>query len=308
MRFVKVKSVKTIENKDVEWVYDVTVEPTQTFISEGLVLHNTITISKANIQATLRARTSLLAAANPKLGRFDPYQPISAQIDLPPALINRFDLIFPVRDIPNKEKDTKIATHILDSHKQDKVAEPEINSALVKKYVAYVRQRVFPKLTNEAIEEIKKFYVDLRNASSVGDGGGMKAIPISARQLEALVRLAEGSARVRLSEKVTRQDARQAISILRYCLMQVGLDPETGQIDIDRISTGVPTSERNKIVIIREIIRHFEKKGKKTIPIEEVMAEALEKNITEAQVEEVIEKLKRDGSIYEPRRGFVSML
>ena len=72
-----------------------------------------ISIAKANIQATLRAQTTVLAAANPKLGRFDPYTPIAAQIDLPPTLINRFDLIFPIRDLPNRELDTKIASHVL---------------------------------------------------------------------------------------------------------------------------------------------------------------------------------------------------
>ncbi len=267
----------------------------------------TVTISKANIQATLRARTSVLAAANPKLGRFDPYQPIAAQINLPPALINRFDLIFPVRDLPNKEKDTLIASHVLETQQEADQTKPEIPIELLKKYVAYVRQKIHPKLTQGAIDEIREFYVTLRNSGSSGDEG-IRPIPISARQLEALVRLSEGSARVRLSQKVTRSDARKAISILRYCLMQVGFDHETGQIDIDRISTGIPASTRNKIVIIREIINEIEARGKKVIPIEDIMAEATEKSITEAQVEEIIEKLKREGEVYEPRRGWISKI
>lgn len=266
-----------------------------------------VTIAKANIQATLRARTAVLAAANPKLGRFDPYQPIASQINLPPALINRFDLIFPVRDLPNKEKDTKIATHVLETQQNVEGLKPEIPVGLLKKYIAYVRQKIFPKLTIGAVEEIKNFYVDLRNSGTVGDEG-IKPIPISARQLEALVRLAEGSARVRLSTKVTRSDAKKAISILRYCLMQVGFDYETGQIDIDRISTGIPASTRNKMVIIREIINEIEARGKKIIPIEDVIAEAAERNIVEAQVEEIIEKLKREGEVYEPRRGWISKI
>jgi len=267
----------------------------------------TVTIAKANIQATLRARTAVLAAANPKLGRFDPYQPIAAQIDLPPALINRFDLIFPVRDIPSKEKDTLIASHVLETQQRADQIKPEISIELLKKYVAYARQRIVPRLTQGAVEEIKEFYVTLRNSGTTGDEG-VKPIPISARQLEALVRLAEGSARVRLSKKVTRSDAKKAISILRYCLMQVGFDYETGQIDIDRISTGIPASTRNKMVIIRDIINEIETRGKKIIPLEDIMAEAQEKNITEAQVEEIIEKLKREGEVYEPRRGWISKI
>ncbi len=267
-----------------------------------------VTISKANVQATLSAKTAVLAAANPKFGRFDPYQPIATQIDLPPTLINRFDLIFPVRDIPDKDKDTKIASHVLELQQNELSKEPELDSKFLKKYIAFVRQNVVPKLTQGAVDEIKTFYVGLRNAGVVGDEGGVKPIPISARQLEALVRLAEGSARVRLSKKVTRSDARKAISILRYCLMQVGFDHETGQIDIDRISTGLPASTRNKILIVRSIVNELEKQGKKNIPFEDIVAEAAEKNINESQVEEIIDKLKREGEIYEPRRGFISKI
>jgi replicative DNA helicase Mcm len=111
-----------------------------------------------------------------------------------------------------------------------------------------------------------------------------------------------------LSKKVTAFDARKAINILKHCLMQVGFDPETGQIDIDRISTGVPASTRNKILVIREILKELESRGKKTIPIEDVLAEAAEKNLTESQVEEIIEKLKREGEVYEPKRGWIARL
>lgn len=269
----------------------------------------TITISKANIQATLRTRTTVLAAANPKLGRFDPYQPIAAQIDLPPALINRFDLIFPIRDIPNKEKDTKIASLVLAIQKDVNTINPPIQIAMLKKYVAYVRQRVKPQLTQSAVDEIRDFYVNLRNSGQFGDEGvNVKPIPISARQLEALVRLSEGSARVRLSNKVTKADAQKAINILKACLMQVGFDYETGQIDIDRIQTGVTAATRNKIIIIRDIITAMEGKGKKTIPIEEIMAESLARGLTEQQVEEVLEKMKRSGDLFEPKQGFISKI
>ncbi len=268
----------------------------------------TVTISKANIQATLTARTSVLAAANPKFGRFDPYQPIAAQINLPPALINRFDLIFPVRDLPDKEKDTAIATHVLELQYNPKSKEGEIDIEFMRKYIAYAKQNIHPRLTPGAIEEIRDFYVGLRNSASFGDAEAVRPIPISARQLESLVRLAEGSARIKLSNKVQRTDAKKAIAVMRYCLMQVGMDHETGQIDIDRISTGIPASTRNKIHTIREIINLFESRGKKSIPVEDIVAEATDKKITESQVEEIIEKLKREGEIYEPRRGFISKI
>ncbi|MEK6862884.1 MAG: minichromosome maintenance protein MCM [Nanoarchaeota archaeon] len=266
-----------------------------------------ISISKANIQATLRAETTVLAAANPKLGRFDPYTPIAAQIDLPPTLINRFDLIFPIRDLPNRDLDEKIAGHVLNLQQNPEDIRTEIPPQLVKKYLSYARQKVIPHLTNVAIEEIKEFYVGLRNSAQVGESE-IRPIPISARQLEALVRLAEASARVRLSDKVTREDAKRAIELLKHCLMQVGFDYETGQIDIDRIATGLPASQRSRIVTIREIIKRLENKLGKMIPITDVITEAAEQNINEAQVEEVIEQLKREAEIFEPRRGFVSRL
>lgn len=90
--------------------------------------------------------------------------------------------------------------------------------------------------------------------------------------------------------------------------MQVGFDYETGQIDIDRIATGLPASQRSRIVTIREIIKRLENKLGKMIPITDVITEAAEQNINEAQVEEVIEQLKREAEIFEPRRGFVSRL
>ena len=95
---------------------------------------------------------------------------------------------------------------------------------------------------------------------------------------------------------------------MRYCLMQVGFDHETGQIDIDRMSSGVSASHRNKIHTVREILDSFESSGKKSIPMEDIVAEATEKKISESQVEEIIEKLKREGEIYEPRRGFISKI
>lgn len=264
-----------------------------------------ISISKANIQATLKAETTVLAAANPKLGRFDPYQPIASQIDLPPALINRFDLIFPVRDIPDRVKDEKIAGHVLSLQQNIEGKQPEIPIDLLKKYILFSRQKINPRLSDSAVEEIKSFYVTLRNTGTTGDET-VKPIPISARQLEALVRLSEGSARARLSKTVTKKDARKAIYILRRCLMQVGFDYETGQMDIDQISTGISASQRGKIITVREIINELASKGKKTIPIEDIIAEAAEKGIDEARVEEIIEKLKREGSIFEPKRGFLS--
>jgi len=266
-----------------------------------------IPISKANVQAVLRAQTSILAAANPKFGRFDPYSPIASQIELPSTLINRFDLIFPVRDIPNPEKDERIALHVLEAIYKEETYSTEISGEFLRKYISYAKKHIKPKLTKAAINEIKNFYVSLRN-SGREDEGGVKPIPISARQLEGLIRLAEASAKIRLDDNVNKEDARRSIDLLKHCLMQVGFDPETGQIDIDRMSSGISASTRSKIIAIKEIIHALEEKGIKTIPLEQIKAEAKVKGIDESKVEEAIDQLKKSGDIFEPRRGHISRI
>jgi replicative DNA helicase Mcm len=269
--------------------------------------NQTVSISKANIQATLIARTTVLAAANPKFGRFDPYGIVSEQIDLPPTLINRFDLIFPIKDLPEPERDERMATHMLSLHQNPQAIHQEIPTNLLKKYIAYARQKINPLLTDSAMSEIKDYYVKMRKSGST-EGSGVKSVPISPRQLEALVRMSEASARVRLSDKVTKKDALRAIRLLEYCLSQVGFDKETGKIDIDRITTGISASQRSHISLVKDIIVELEGKIGKTIPIEDIIQEAKNKGIDAETAEEVIEKLKRAGDIFEPRHGFLSRI
>jgi len=269
--------------------------------------NQTVSISKANIQATLIARTTVLAAANPKFGRFDPYEILANQIDMPPTLINRFDLIFPIKDLPEEEKDEKLAGHILGLHQDPNAVDQEIDTKLLKKYISYARQKCHPKLTDAAVSEIKDYYVRMRKAGS-SEETSIKSVPISPRQLEALVRISEASAKVRLSDKVTKKDAHRAIRLLEFCLREVGFDKETGKIDIDRITTGISASQRSHIVQIKDIISDLEAKIGKTIPIEDITEEASNKGIEADKVDEIIEKLKRVGEIFEPRHGFISAI
>ncbi|MEM2131135.1 MAG: minichromosome maintenance protein MCM [Candidatus Woesearchaeota archaeon] len=264
----------------------------------------TITISKANIQATLRAETTVLAAANPKFGRFDQYDVISKQIDLPPALISRFDLIFPIKDIPNEKKDEDMAKFILNLHKQREEIKTELDADFLKKYISYARQNIQPVISEDASEEILNYFVKMRKA---GTEEGNKSVSITMRQLEALVRLTEASAKVRLSEIATREDAIRAITLVDHCLRQIGMDPDTGKIDIDRISTGISASERSNISTIKDIINNLSSKFKE-IPFEEILNEAKNRGLKEDKINEVIEKLKRSGDIYEPRKDFLSKI
>ncbi len=263
----------------------------------------TITVSKANVQATLRAETSVLAAANPKFGRFDPNQPIAQQIDLPPTLINRFDIIFTLRDIPDRQKDERIADHVLHEHRKEGES-MLIPRELFRKYVAYAKQKVRPELSDEAVEEIKKFYIELRNRP-VAIESGLRPIPISARQLQALIRMSEASAKMRLSKKVTRDDAKRAIDIMKYYLMQVGYDYESKTFDIDRISGKFSSSQRGKILSVRDIIIDLEQRIGKMIPMEEIEKE-LEGKMNKEDIEEAMSKLSSSGDIFSPRKGYIS--
>jgi replicative DNA helicase Mcm len=268
----------------------------------------TISIAKANIQATLRCETTVLAAANPKFGRFDPYDLIANQINLPPTLINRFDLIFPVKDMPNREKDDKTASFILSLHKDPKKAVSDIPTLLQKKYYSYVRNKVDPKMTDIAIEEIKEYYISMRN-SGISDEAGIKSIPITARQLEALVRLSEAAAKLRLSKTVMKKDAQKAIELVDYCLNQIAKDKDTGQIDIDRIGSRITATQRGGISVVKEIIHSLEEEmSAKVIPVENIVEAAQGKNISQDQVDEILEKLRRSGDVFEPKRGFIQRL
>ncbi len=264
----------------------------------------TVTINKANIHATLNAQSAVLAAANPKLGRFDPYSTLAEQINLPPTLINRFDLIFTIRDIPDVKRDEMIATHVLEGHRNPQDRKSGIEAALLRKYIAYSKQYCFPVLTTPAIKEIRDYYVKLRNKKGFGEDN-IKQIPISARQLEALIRLSEASARVQLKTEVRKEDSRRAIDLFNYSMMQVGIDPETGELDIDRVITGISTSQRSRIITMQEILKELEKTIGDNIPVEDVIAAAKEKGIDESKAEELLNGMKKAGEIYEPKHGII---
>lgn len=263
-----------------------------------------VTISKANVQASLKSETSVLAAANPKFGRFDPYQSIAQQIDLPPTLINRFDIIFTLRDIPDKSKDERIAMHVLREH-QFESKEAVIDPMFFRKYVAYAKQKIKPKLSEEAATELRNFYVDLRNRP-VSSEAAMRPIPISARQLQALVRMAEASAKLRLRDEVLKEDTKEAIDLMKYYLMQVGYDYESKTFDIDKVSGKFSSAQRNKIMLVKETITAMESKMGKMIPYEELEKE-LEDRFTKEELEDIIDKLLRGNEIYRPKRGYIGV-
>ncbi|WP_083500658.1 DNA replication protein [Thermococcus celericrescens] len=310
VNFLKVREVKTVPNDRWEWVYDVTVEPYHLFVSHGLVLHNTISISKAGITATLNSRTTVIAAANPKYGRFNRHKSLPEQLDLPPTLLSRFDLIFLLLDEPDEKVDASIAEHILKVRRGEaEVVTPKIPYDLLKKYIAYARKNVHPVLSREAMDEIKRYYVRMRKGfKRSGEEEGVQPIPVTARQLEALIRLSEAHARMRLSETVTREDAKAAIKIIEEMIRKIATDEE-GTLDISILEVGKSSKKINKIDRLMDIIKNLESEGEFGAPEDKVLEAAKQAGIgSENDVRKLLNDLKRDARIYEPRAGFYRVL
>ncbi len=259
----------------------------------------TVSIAKASIVATLPAETAVLAGANPQYGRFDPYKSVAEQIQIPETLLSRFDLKFALQDRPDKTTDSELADHIIMTRRSPQTVEPVIGRNLLRKYIAYGKQIKDMELTEEAALALKDFYVDMRNRNATSESS---SVSITLRQYEALIRLAEASAKIRLDVKVLMEDADRAIRLMKYSLTQLGYDYETGRIDIDRVEGGMPASKRRKISLVMEIIDALQKESKE-IAIEDIRAEAENRGIE--GVDEVIERLRREGTIFEPRSGFV---
>ena len=263
-----------------------------------------ISVSKANIQATLNAQTSILAAGNPKLGRFDPYEPIGEQINIGDTLLSRFDFIFPVKDEPDQSRDKKLSGQILQNHQSPEEITASISQEQLRKYVAYAQRNIRPDLSEEAADAIQEFYINMRSKGGGEDGG---SVPITARQLEALIRIAEASARAELRPEVEEKDAKRAIDILRYCLEQVGVDPETGEFDVDMIESGVSSSQRNRLQSIKQIIEKLAEDDD-AAEIEEVIETAEDQGIEPDKAEDIIERLKREGELFEPKQGHIQKI
>jgi replicative DNA helicase Mcm len=282
----------------------------------------TISVAKAGITATLQSRCAVLGAANPKFGRFDDSRNIAEQIDLPPALLSRFDAIFTMTDRPDSVQDRKVASHILKAHRRGEVrlqespeqitavdtAEilrdstglvPAMDREFLRKYVAYSK-RLIPIMSDEAVRTLEGYYVSIRK---LGEGEAA-SVPITARQLEALIRMSEASARARLSGIVNTDDANRAIKIVEYYLSKVA--SEGGRRDIDIIATGTSRSQREQIYVLRTLVQQLsdERRG---VSAEELIQKAGSENIPEDRVRALLKRLSDAGEIYSPQPGYFKL-
>ena len=284
-----------------------------------------ISVAKAGITATLKSRCALLGAANPKYGRFDMFGDLADQINMPPSLLSRFDLIFIMTDQPEQKRDLAIAEHILKAHgigeliaqhkktpipgvtqeyieQQLKPVMPDIDPALFRKYVAYSKRTCFPILSAEAKEALVGYYLRLRGIAEPN-----KPVPVTARQLEALVRLAEASARIRLSDKIEAGDAERVIHIVDACLRQIAYDAKTGNFDIDKVATGISKEKRDIVRVIKDAIRDIGGEGRRAA-IEQVIEAVAAKGFAHDKVREGIEMLLRHGEAMEPKSGIIQLI
>jgi replicative DNA helicase Mcm len=280
-----------------------------------------ISVAKAGITATLQCRCSMLAAANPKYGRFDMEgASITSQIDLPPALMSRFDLIFVLTDKPDAKKDRELTSHILNVHRRGEVRQigeesamvigvdvkkireetynlgPTYDQEIMRKYVAYSK-RIVPVMTDAAVATIEDNYLKIRAMGA----GQNDSVPITARQLEAYVRLSEASARMRLSRTVEVEDATRAVDLVEYYLGKILAPDGSGTWDIDRISSNFAKKDRDTFKIILNILRNFG--SPEGISEEEVIQHALNEGLPEDETRKKLKVMMGDGTLYKPKNG-----
>jgi replicative DNA helicase Mcm len=260
----------------------------------------TVTKTIVGQNRSFNAETTIIAACNPKTGRFDDADPLTKQISLPPALLSRFDAIFVMRDKPDATKDRAILTRIYKNYAKPETLNPPVPPELLRKYIIYAK-RITPQFTHsqDVEDTLADFYVGLRNTSSTTYG--IPTISIAARHAESILRFAEASARIRLCEQVEKQDIERAIQIILGYLKEFGLDPLTGKIDIDRIGSDVPASSRNIAKAILDTLA-----DKSTLSYELIFNKLKETmpNIKENDMDEVLSKLQHNGDITEPRKGY----
>lgn len=259
----------------------------------------TCSVAKGGIVATLNARTSILAAANPMYGKYDPYKNITENVNLPVPLLTRFDLIFIVRDIPEREKDNLVASHILEIHKDtEHAAKPAIEIDLFSKYLSYARETE-PALTQEAIDLIRSYYMDMRKVESEG------MITVTPRQLEGLVRLATARARLLLKDRVDAEDASRAIYLVEQMLRTAGVDVNTGKMDVG-VLYGKPQSEVSKSKTLMDVFKGLSGSENNDVDEKALIDELVKtgKFTDENDARKYFENAKREGQVYERRPGF----
>lgn len=257
-----------------------------------------VPINKAGINTVLKSRCSILAAANPVSGRFDDHIDLASQFNLPPTLLSRFDLIFICKDVVSSDDDLRIAEFILKGAGGKK---GEYSTEMLRKYISYAKQTCNPELSKEAIDEIARYYVELRSK-----GGRGKPMPVTPRQLEGLRRLTQASARARLSNVADLADAMKAIRMMEHCLLHVAYDEDSGVFDIDRVCTAMSKAKRDLMIDLKASIIRIG--AGDPVHINTILEEMESKGYPRDKVETVLEDGYNNGAFTAPRRDFYKVM
>ncbi|VVC04353.1 Minichromosome maintenance protein MCM [Candidatus Burarchaeum australiense] len=268
-----------------------------------------VSIAKAGIVAQMKAKTAILAAANPEFGRFDQSKSVADQFKIIPTLISRFDLIFPIKDVLDPSQDKKLAEFVLDSHRSAVLGTPPpvssdvplIPTELLRKYIAYARKTIRPVLSQEASDRLRSYYEEMR---SLGKRGG--PVPITPRQLEGLIRMSQAVAKLRLSQEVTVADSERAIRLMEFVLRQTAFDMTTQTLDIDMI-TGQQKSKIDKFNTVIDLVADLQRNSD-MVELKAVVDAAKAQGIDERVVLQLIDEKVTKGDYYKPKHGFIKIV
>ncbi len=261
-----------------------------------------ISVAKAGITATLKARCAVLAAANPEGGRWDPSKHPLEQVNVDPALLSRFDAVFVTRDVPDPEKDEAIAETMVEAYSEGSSTDEDLE--VIRRFVSYATSRTDGlEVTEEAKERLKEWFVEKRkDAADAMESGGVTTLPVTRRQMGSVIRFARAHARMRLSDTVEEEDVNVAISVVEDFMNQVLVDEESGTLDADLIETGKTLTHREARTLVLETVRKLAEEFEDGVPRKEV-CERLKGRLKEGQVTEILEELKEEGELMEPYPG-----
>jgi len=257
-----------------------------------------LAINKAGINVVLNTRCSVLAAGNPKGGRWNSYKIFTENINLPPTLITRFDLIFVLKSDRTVEDEMEVARYVSKIHRDPSSVKAPIPYETLRKFFAYART-LKPNIGDGALGKLEEFYEKMYKA-----GLDANSLMITMRQMEGLIRLTEASAKLHLREVATVDDAFNAIQAVHYSLVNTGIDPETGEIDLDIYHSGIPKSLRSKLIRIVEVVGNLSKENLSGEWVDEdLLLDWLGENwkVKQAEAKRILEIAEQEGQIFSPK-------
>lgn len=276
--------------------FDKMSEATRSVLHE-VMEQQTISIAKAGIITTLNARTSVLASANPIGSRYNPNLPVTENIDLPPPLLSRFDLVYLILDKVDESTDRELARHLTSLYLEDKpqhVSQSDILPVeFLTMYINYAKQNFSPVLTPGAKDELVKAYVGMRK---MGDDSRSdeKRITATTRQLESMIRLSEAHAKMRLSKQVELEDVQESVRLMKSAIKDYATDPKTGKIDMNLVQTGKSVVQRKlQEDLAREIIRILTDHSSDTMTFNELVRQINEHSQDKVDNTDISESLAR---------------